>query len=67
MLALTRGKVGDARQLFGVALDRYTSLGALPLMRRVNAVIDLMEGDGLPDDGPGRANAIAAVAGLPVA
>jgi AAA ATPase domain len=66
MLALTRGSVGTARQLLGVALDRYTSLGALPLMRRVNAVIDLVESDGLPDDGPGRARAIATVAGLPV-
>jgi len=67
MLALTRGSVGTARQLLGVALDRYTSLGALPLMRRVNAVIDLVESNGLPNDGPGRAHAIATAAGLPVA
>lgn len=67
LLALTRGSVGAARQLLGVALDRYVSLGAFPLMRRVSAVIDLVESDGLPDDGPGRAHAIATAAGLPVA
>ena len=67
MLALTRGRVGNPRQLLGVALERYTLLGALPLMRRMNAVIDLIRDDGLPDDGPGRAHAIATAAGLPVA
>jgi len=67
MLALARGRVGTARELFAVACDRYTSLGALPLIRRVNAVIDLVDSGGLPNDGPGRALSIATAAGLPVA
>ena len=67
MLALTRGRIGTARELLAVACDKYTSLGALPLIRRVNAVIDLVDSGGLPNDGPGRAHSIAIAAGLPVA
>jgi hypothetical protein len=66
MLALTRGRVGTARELLAVACDRYTSLEALPLIRRVNAVIDLVASGSLPNDGRGRAHSIATAAGLPV-
>jgi len=66
MLALTRGRVGTARELLAVACDRYTSLEALPLIRRVNAVIDLVARGSLPNDGRGRAHSIATAAGLPV-
>jgi hypothetical protein len=67
MLALTRGRVGTARELLAVAYDRYTSLGAVPLIRRVNAVIDLVDSGALPNDGPRRAHSIAAAASLPMA
>jgi class 3 adenylate cyclase len=66
MLALARGSVGTARELLAVACDRYTSLEALPLISRVNAVIDLVASGGLPNDGRGRAHSIATAAGLPV-